>query len=80
MSGSDDGSVELWSVLRKKPAYIVKNAHALLAANKKFELKGSERIPNGHIGKDIDSRFLHLFLCLSILWSLSIFVSSVQLC
>ncbi|PON54761.1 Guanine nucleotide-binding protein, beta subunit [Parasponia andersonii] len=49
LSGSDDGSVELWSVLRKKPTFIVKNAHALLAANKKFEQRDRETIPNGHL-------------------------------
>ncbi|MCL7033652.1 hypothetical protein MKW94_007405, partial [Papaver nudicaule] len=27
LSGSDDGSVELWNTMRKKPAFIVKNAH-----------------------------------------------------
>ncbi|URE44076.1 U3 small nucleolar RNA-interacting protein [Musa troglodytarum] len=28
LSGSDDGSIELWSVMRKKPAHLIKNAHA----------------------------------------------------
>ncbi|AQK64177.1 U3 snoRNP-associated protein-like YAOH-like [Zea mays] len=27
LSGSDDGSIELWSIMRKKPILIVKNAH-----------------------------------------------------
>ncbi|GAV67259.1 WD40 domain-containing protein [Cephalotus follicularis] len=45
LSGSDDGSVELWSILKKKPAYIVKNAHALLAANNDI----CSQIPNGHL-------------------------------
>lgn len=49
LSGSDDGSIELWTVLRKKPVYIVKNAHASLAANKNLEQKDSEKIPNGHL-------------------------------
>ncbi|KAM4118819.1 hypothetical protein ACJW30_03G011400 [Castanea mollissima] len=49
LSGSDDGSIELWTMLRKKPAHIVKNAHALLAANKNLEQKNSEIIPNGHL-------------------------------
>ncbi|KAM6551903.1 hypothetical protein CsatB_001711 [Cannabis sativa] len=49
LSGTDDGSVELWSLLRKKPAYIVKNAHSLLAANKNIEQKDCPMIPNGHI-------------------------------
>ncbi|XP_027338871.1 U3 snoRNP-associated protein-like EMB2271 isoform X2 [Abrus precatorius] len=30
LSGSDDGSIELWSVMRKKPVYILRNAHALV--------------------------------------------------
>ncbi|KAL5577372.1 hypothetical protein UlMin_019071 [Ulmus minor] len=49
LSGSDDGRIELWSVLRKKPSYIVKNAHALLAASKDFDQKDGELIHNGHI-------------------------------
>ena len=27
LSGSDDGSIELWSIMRKKPTFIVRNAH-----------------------------------------------------
>ncbi|CAM0948872.1 unnamed protein product [Alopecurus aequalis] len=27
LSGSDDGSLELWSVMRKKPTHIIRNAH-----------------------------------------------------
>lgn len=27
LSGSDDGSIELWSIMRKKPILIIKNAH-----------------------------------------------------
>lgn len=27
LSGSDDGSIELWSMLRKKPVFMAKNAH-----------------------------------------------------
>ncbi|XP_062173250.1 U3 snoRNP-associated protein-like EMB2271 [Alnus glutinosa] len=49
LSGSDDGSISLWNMLRKKPAYIMKNAHALLAANKNIEQKDRGTIPNGHI-------------------------------
>nr|BAK03709.1 predicted protein [Hordeum vulgare subsp. vulgare] len=30
LSGSDDGSLELWSVMRKKPTHIIKNAHPAL--------------------------------------------------
>ncbi|KAI3497656.1 hypothetical protein L1887_33110 [Cichorium endivia] len=34
LSGSDDGSIEHWGVLRKKPLHIVKNAHPSLLPNK----------------------------------------------
>nr|XP_043624601.1 U3 snoRNP-associated protein-like EMB2271 [Erigeron canadensis] len=34
LSGSDDGSIEHWSVMRKKPLHIVKNAHPSLNPNK----------------------------------------------
>ncbi|CAN6304219.1 unnamed protein product [Urochloa humidicola] len=30
LSGSDDGSIELWSIMRKKPTFIVRNAHSSL--------------------------------------------------
>ncbi|KAJ0804337.1 putative transcription factor WD40-like family [Helianthus annuus] len=33
LSGSDDGSIEHWSVLRKKPLHIIKNAHSLSTPN-----------------------------------------------
>ncbi|KAM1765611.1 hypothetical protein ACFX11_004719 [Malus domestica] len=49
LSGSDDGSVELWNMVRKKPVCIVKNAHPFLAAHKEVEQKDGDRIPNGHI-------------------------------
>lgn len=46
LSGSDDGSVELWSVLRKKPAFIVKNAHAILVPKHLSDINDNERIVN----------------------------------
>ncbi|XP_010256456.1 PREDICTED: U3 snoRNP-associated protein-like EMB2271 [Nelumbo nucifera] len=49
LSGSDDGSIELWSVLRKKPAYIVKNAHSTLAHHDKMAKKDDGRTSNGNI-------------------------------
>lgn len=33
LSGSDDGSLELWSVMRKKPTHIIKNAHPALTSS-----------------------------------------------
>ncbi|OVA06566.1 WD40 repeat [Macleaya cordata] len=55
LSGSDDGSVELWNLLRKKPAYIVKNAHPVLAFDDEFATKdyrmpyGDEAAENGNV-------------------------------
>ncbi|GMH27706.1 hypothetical protein Nepgr_029549 [Nepenthes gracilis] len=46
-SGSDDGNIELWSTLRKKPVSIVKNAHALVSTERKET--DIAKIPNGHI-------------------------------
>lgn len=48
ISGSDDGSIELWSVTRKKPTHIVKNAHSLfLPPNDHSQKSEKESIPNG---------------------------------
>ncbi|KAL5217026.1 hypothetical protein ABZP36_017710 [Zizania latifolia] len=33
LTGSDDGSVELWSIMRKKPTHIIRNAHPVLYDN-----------------------------------------------
>lgn len=49
LSGSDDGSIEHWNVLRKKPVHIVKNAHASLSVDK-FEGISHEGLSNGHRG------------------------------
>ncbi|KAK7331265.1 hypothetical protein VNO77_25485 [Canavalia gladiata] len=49
LSGSDDGSIELWSVMRKKPAYILRNAHALPMDSMKSDQNDSERLPNGNL-------------------------------
>ncbi|KAK6942452.1 WD40 repeat [Dillenia turbinata] len=49
LSGSDDGSIELWSVMRKKPTYIVKNAHAILALSQKLANGDAVRMSNGNI-------------------------------
>ncbi|KAK3432669.1 hypothetical protein EUGRSUZ_D00190 [Eucalyptus grandis] len=48
LTGSDDGSVQLWSMLRKKPVYIVKNAHPFLPEDNKLDNRDSEKIANGH--------------------------------
>ncbi|XP_059666166.1 U3 snoRNP-associated protein-like EMB2271 [Cornus florida] len=47
LSGSDDGSIEHWSVLRKKPVHIVKNAHTLLTSQN-LEQRDNEGLSNGH--------------------------------
>lgn len=48
LSGSDDGSIELWTVKRKKPIYILRNAHAIQVDSMKSDHEDSERLPNGH--------------------------------
>ncbi|PIA41714.1 hypothetical protein AQUCO_02200264v1 [Aquilegia coerulea] len=52
-SGSDDGSVELWNTLRKKPAYIVKNAHATFSPIDESSVK-DDGLPNGDISENGD--------------------------
>ncbi|XP_008784782.2 U3 snoRNP-associated protein-like YAOH [Phoenix dactylifera] len=46
LSGSDDGSIALWSILRKKPTHIIKNAHAPSPNDHLYE-KVKEKMPNG---------------------------------
>ena len=50
LSGSDDGNIELWSIQKKKPVYIVKSAHALLSD---IKIGQQEDNANGHIGKAV---------------------------
>ncbi|KAI7999186.1 U3 snoRNP-associated protein-like YAOH [Camellia lanceoleosa] len=47
LSGSDDGSIEHWNILWKKPAHIIRNAHALLTSHG-LEQRSNEGLPNGH--------------------------------
>ncbi|KAL5097663.1 hypothetical protein RYX36_001990 [Vicia faba] len=49
LSGSDDGSIELWGAVRKKPIHILRNAHALLTDSKKSDLKDNEKLSNGNL-------------------------------
>ncbi|KAL2341528.1 hypothetical protein Fmac_009468 [Flemingia macrophylla] len=49
LSGSGDGSIELWTIMRKKPVYILRNAHALLEDSMQSDQKDSERLPNGNL-------------------------------
>ncbi|KAL8045589.1 hypothetical protein ABFX02_08G124300 [Erythranthe guttata] len=51
LSGSDDGSIELWNLLRKKPVHIVKNAHASFSEDK-IEKINHEGLSNGHKEND----------------------------
>ncbi|KAG9147598.1 hypothetical protein Leryth_007392 [Lithospermum erythrorhizon] len=41
LSGSDDGSIEHWNILRKKPVHIVKSAHALTGATTHGEINNN---------------------------------------
>ncbi|GMI78593.1 YAOZHE [Hibiscus trionum] len=74
LSGSDDGSIQLWNVLRKKPVYVVKNAHALLPADQNVEQNGSENIPDH--GLENGDHKIEGYNCLSTYsW-----VSSISVC
>ncbi|OAY81407.1 U3 snoRNP-associated protein-like YAOH [Ananas comosus] len=74
ISGSDDGSIELWSVTRKKPTHIVKNAHSLfLLHNDHSQKSEKDSIPNG------DSTENHKWKADSSL-SAHTWVSSVAVC
>ncbi|XP_022877566.1 U3 snoRNP-associated protein-like EMB2271 isoform X1 [Olea europaea var. sylvestris] len=50
LSGSDDGSIEHWNILRKKPVHIIRNAHASLTPIN-FEQRHNG-LSNGHIEND----------------------------
>ncbi|MQM04474.1 hypothetical protein Taro_037272 [Colocasia esculenta] len=52
LSGSDDGSIELWNVLWKKPRCIVKNAHSILVAHSGIHERENKKIPNGVKNED----------------------------
>ena len=44
LSGSDDGSIELWSLMRKKPTFIVRNAHPSLDSDDQELPKGKHHV------------------------------------
>ncbi|CAN6477433.1 unnamed protein product [Victoria cruziana] len=53
LSGSDDGSIELWSLLKKKPIFVVRHAHSTLAANTNLNGVYNERkMADGHLGSE----------------------------
>ncbi|XP_047945189.1 U3 snoRNP-associated protein-like EMB2271 [Salvia hispanica] len=72
LSGSDDGNVELWNVLRKKPVHIVKNAHVSFGEPKSDQIN-SEGLSNGHKENDAQDLLRHGSTALS--W-----VNSVAVC
>ncbi|KAK1324860.1 hypothetical protein QJS10_CPA01g00545 [Acorus calamus] len=50
LSGSDDGSIELWSIKKKKPVFIVKNAHTPPSTSgEHLNANLNGRIPNGDV-------------------------------
>lgn len=53
LSGSDDGSIELWSLMRKKPTHLIKNAHAPSLSANDFSYKedGTIMSNGGNMGK-----------------------------
>lgn len=66
LSGSDDGGIAHWNILRKKPVHIVKNAHASVSAQNREEANGE--LSNGRMGKfssrPLSSTFASLTFCL----------------
>ncbi|KAG9157503.1 hypothetical protein Leryth_010342 [Lithospermum erythrorhizon] len=51
LSGSDDGSIEHWNILRKKPVHIVKNAHSLTGVTTLGD-KNDNGLTNGILGPE----------------------------
>lgn len=52
LSGSDDGSLELWSITRKKPTHIVKNAHPIASSTTNPNVpveNGTKEVTEGNI-------------------------------
>ncbi|OWM63823.1 hypothetical protein CDL15_Pgr006085 [Punica granatum] len=49
LTGSDDGSIELWTPRRRKPMYVVKNAHPFLNINNNSYQVEDGRVANGYI-------------------------------
>lgn len=80
LSGSDDGSIELWTVLKKKPVFIVRNAHSSSSSSMNFELKENGAIPNGCMGMSFFKNFIYFslqsFCKLSLHWRGSLVVIS----
>jgi hypothetical protein len=58
LSGSDDGSLELWSVMRKKPTHIIKNAHPVSTPSSLDS--ADEKLPKG---KETLSQFQGSLFC-----------------
>ncbi|KAL6547812.1 hypothetical protein OROHE_009517 [Orobanche hederae] len=58
LSGSDDGNVELWNALQKKPVHIVKNAHVSII-EPKSDQNNYDGLSNGHTGKDAQDSLRH---------------------
>jgi ribosomal RNA-processing protein 9 len=47
LSGSDDGNIELWSIMRKKPTHIIRNAHPVLCDNHNALGNADQELPKG---------------------------------
>ena len=60
-SGSDDGSIELWSIVRKKPVYIVRNAHAVLTKGDESKSNSNGTNPHGNYNFGIIEVFFLVF-------------------
>lgn len=69
LSGSDDGSVMLWNTLRKKPAFIVKNAHAAYSPNGESNAKEDGVLNGDYAGIKVFSlSFFNTYLLCQCLW------------
>lgn len=74
LSGSDDGSIELWNLKRKKPTHLIKNAHAssLLDYSHSHEENGTTTCNGGDIGNfEFCSNFHYaIFLLIAFIYTL----------
>lgn len=65
ISGSDDGSIELWSMMRKKPVFIAKGAHGHAGIQHLSENHGAgekpEEMTSSQVndGNDIGKQFVN---------------------
>ena len=57
ISGSDDGNIELWSIMRKKPTHIIRNAHPTLHDNRNALDNADQESPKGNMPSEKQSLY-----------------------